>query len=245
MWGDASHSTVARVSKSVRNGRWEVGTEVGTAGLSKVSTVLIVEDDVGVARAVSRVLPHPLTPLVVRTVVEARAALDTALMLVGAVVDIGLPDGSGLDVVQMLRSDASKKVPVVVLTGLLNADLVNQVTALGAQYVCKPDFALNLASFFETLTSGQAHDELVLAALARSTREHRLTKREADILSHALRGVPRGHLAEVLGISENTVKKYVRSLLDKTNQTSLSETVWMVRVLADMDSRSGSGNDVG
>lgn len=217
--------------------------EVGGPG-RKLGALLIVEDDEGVARAVARVVPEALSPVTVRTVADARRVAPS-LELAGAVIDIGLPDGSGLEVVRMLRH-TSDEIPVVVLTGLLSPELVNEVTALGARYVCKPDFSLNLHAFFKMLSRRSAQTGLVDAAVLRATRERGLTKREADILGHALDGVPRAHLAEVLGLSENTVKKYVRSLLDKMSQTSLSETVWMMRQLADGDTRdAASGSDVG
>ncbi len=205
------------------------------------SAVLIVEDDPGVARVIGRIVPDELTPVVVHSVAEARGVLATPVKLSGAVVDIGLPDGSGLDVLHLLRTDDGPRVPVLVLTALLNPQLVNEVTSLGAQYVCKPDFSRNLLTFFDTLVQGGAREDAVQAAVTLAERELCLTKRERDILGHAMNGVPRGHLAEVLGISENTLKKYVRSLLEKTSQSSLSEVVWKVRTMAGVNDGTESG----
>lgn len=200
------------------------------SGVQKSSgrAVLIVEDDEYVARAVARLIPSPDHPVVVGSVAEARGALATGTSFRAAVVDIGLPDGNGLDVVRRLRqSDAS--LPILVLTAQLDRALVNDVHELQAEFVCKPDFATNLQAFFERVNEprerlpiDEESLEVVIEALA-------LTPRERDIVRLSMSGVPRGRLAEVMGISENTLKKQVRSLLEKTHQSSLSEALWLVR----------------
>ncbi len=198
--------------------------------------VLIVEDDGGVGRAIKRFVPEEHEAVLVQSVAEARGALATNLRLAAAVVDIGLPDGSGVEVVELLRQ-RSQHLPVLVLTALVNGRLINEVNALGAQYVCKPDFSRNLVAFFRTLATDSRDTGLLVE---RAAQELSLTNREREILVHSMSGVPRGRIAEVLGISENTLKKYVRSLLKKTRQSSLSEAVWHVRMMA-----SEPGEEVG
>ena len=70
------------------------------------------------------------------------------------------------------------------------------------------------------------------AVLDQARGRFRLTDREVTILAESLDGIPRGRLAEVLGVSENTLKTQSRSLLDKTSRNSLSEAVWLVRNLS-------------
>lgn len=44
-----------------------------------------------------------------------------------------------------------------------------------------------------------------------------LTKRETEILSHVIKGLTNREIAEVLYISENTVKNHVRNIMEKLN----------------------------
>jgi RimJ/RimL family protein N-acetyltransferase/DNA-binding CsgD family transcriptional regulator len=52
-----------------------------------------------------------------------------------------------------------------------------------------------------------------------------LTAREHDVLTHLARGQSNRAIAAALGISENTVKNHVRSILEKLQATSRSEAV--------------------
>lgn len=52
-----------------------------------------------------------------------------------------------------------------------------------------------------------------------------LTRRELDVLRQLARGLPNRAIAAELGISENTVKNHVRSILEKLQASSRSEAV--------------------
>jgi serine phosphatase RsbU (regulator of sigma subunit) len=92
--------------------------------------VLLVEDDDGdallVMDALTEVLPRA-DIVRVRTLEQAIAALSPAIDC--ALLDLGLPDASGLDAVARLRSHAPA-LPLIVLTGL--ADEAAGVTAVHA-----------------------------------------------------------------------------------------------------------------
>ncbi len=65
--------------------------------------------------------------------------------------------------------------------------------------------------------------------LRRITADFGLSNRESMILDAAAYGVPRAHLAEVLGVSENTMKAQVRSLLRKLGESTLDDALWWIR----------------
>lgn len=189
--------------------------------------VLIVQDDLRTAQAITALLPEGFRPLVARSVAEAQEAVDAGLRPDAAVVDALLPDGDGLDVVRSLRASDSA-APALLMTSLLSRTLVNDAQALRAELVCKPDYQGNLRLFFERLGDAVDHRPARSPAFEDVVEELALTRRERDVVWLSLNGVPRGRLAEVMGISENTIKKLVRSLLDKTHQSSLSEALWHV-----------------
>lgn len=75
-----------------------------------------------------------------RTLAAARAALaDTTAPLDGMLLDLHLPDGSGLDLLAELRDNAAtRKLPVMVVTAEGEDHILREVTALGALLLTKP-----------------------------------------------------------------------------------------------------------
>jgi DNA-binding NarL/FixJ family response regulator len=194
------------------------------SGVRDVTKILVVEDDPHVAQAIGRLVPHGRPAIAVRSIAMASEVLASGAPLAAAVIDVRLPDGSGLDVLRLLRK-SHPYLPAVVVTALLSRELVNEVTALRAQYICKPDFGDPLLAFFGALDQADEQEDM----LQRACAALHLNPRETEILRQSFQGVPRGRLAEVLGISENTLKKQIRSLLTKTSQSSLSEAMWLVK----------------
>lgn len=197
---------------------------------AKRGMLLVVEDDPAVARSIARLVTANAACVFVETIAAAREHLESGMLLAGAIIDIGLPDGNGLELLRTIR-DRGVFAPVLVLTAQLERSLVNEAHALGAAYVCKPEFRRNVESFVEQIARfdqgpNQARVEVAVDAASAS---YGLTPREREILGRAAQGTPRSHLAEVLRVSENTVKTQIRSMLEKAGQSSLSELVWAVR----------------
>jgi len=182
-----------------------------------------------IARSIATAMKPSLEAVVVGSLSEARTALAEHDTLAAAIVDLMLPDGSGLDFVSELRGD-QPVLPILILTGHAEPVLINRAHALQAEYVCKPQFHDNLKDFLRRVVQPPADDEQRLADASRAfAAQHHLSVRETEILGLATSGVPRGRIADVLGVSENTIKTQIRSILDKTHQNSLSDVVWLVR----------------
>src|SRR5207248_11713280 len=105
--GDASKFTI-RAGFGVR-----LAARCAVAGKG---AFLRVEDDPAIARAIGRLLAKSRPTHHVSRVAEAKAALEDATSWTGLVVDIGLPDGSGLDVLSAAR-EKWPTLPALVLTG--------------------------------------------------------------------------------------------------------------------------------
>lgn len=101
------------------------------------SCILLVEDETVVLRAIMRQLRDGYTCTVARTVREAILALESDARWDGLIVDIGLPDGDGLDVVRAARM-LHPGTPVLVATGNATPKRVNEVFTLRARLVVKP-----------------------------------------------------------------------------------------------------------
>jgi hypothetical protein len=96
----------------------------GTGGGIRRERVLLVDDDQSLAFASRRLLRDEFDVVLADTVAAARAVLaDEALDAL--VVDVGLPDGSGLDLLGELRGRNSE-LPVVMMTGALTNEAAAQ-----------------------------------------------------------------------------------------------------------------------
>jgi DNA-binding NarL/FixJ family response regulator len=187
---------------------------------------LLVEDHAQDARDVSRELAAGHRRVAIaETVDEARAVSQRLRALTGAIVDLGLPDGTGFDVVRYLRSQAPG-LPVLVITSTKSPELANLCQLLGVEFAYKPTSRANLRAFAEraSWTKRLTSDRLA-RHIAVYAREHGLTRREQDVLGCAVLGCSRKEIAEALERTENSVKMQIRSLLKKTDKPSLGALV--------------------
>ena len=178
--------------------------------------ILVVEDDVQLAGALRRTLQQYRPVHVSATIRDARDALRRRRNWVGAVLDISLPDGSGVEFLQELRR-LWPNLPVMMLTGHLERDYLNRAQALGAEYVCKPAGRDNLIPFVKrAVIENQDAEALVASYVHEYAERMHLSPRETQLLSLSVRGLSRGAAAQELGTAENTVKAQTRTLLRKT-----------------------------
>jgi len=201
-----------------------------TQAMTTKPKLLIVEDDPALGRSIQRGTRAYFDVIMKDSVEAAFEMIETGDPIAAAVVDIGLPDGTGFEVVELLRKH-DRNMPVLILTGSNDPATINRAHALRVEFVCKPFFSENLAQFVQrTLSGSQYGDRQKLAGvIAEITDSHKLSLRESQILAFAAEGIPRSRLADVMGVSENTVKSQVRSLLDKVEKQALSDAVWWVR----------------
>ena len=151
--------------------------------------ILIVEDEAVFAKAVARRLARDGYRCdVVATLAEGAAALEQAdyeLLL----LDMRLPDGSGLDLLERMRTESSLAVPVIVMTAYGDiSDAVNAMKLSAADYLKKPiDLDELVIAVEKVLVSAQvsaqltysrareahAHDEFAILGDSAAVRELR------------------------------------------------------------------------
>jgi diguanylate cyclase (GGDEF)-like protein len=113
--------------------------------------VLVVDDDRAVGAIACRILErHGLRTVLAPTIREAMAELSRPTDAM--VVDIGMPDGDGWDLISNLRAGtAHARLPMVVMTGLLDsADVLNRADDLECEYLGKPFAAEALIAKIES-----------------------------------------------------------------------------------------------
>lgn len=183
---------------------------------------LIVEDEPTLARTLARTFGRHRPVDVVHGMQAAREKLEEDRDWTGVVLDLILPDGYGLDLLAEIRQSHGG-LPVLVLTGELNRDVVNRVQTLRGEYVCKPASADNLNPFIQrALAQERVDDAAIGRRIEHLARQLKLTRRETELLTLSVDGLSRRELAKALGVAENTVKAQIRSLLKKSGARSLA-----------------------
>jgi two-component system nitrate/nitrite response regulator NarL len=156
-----------------------------------------------------------------------RSELDVAL------VDIGLPDRSGLSVGREIM-DLDSRTLVVALTAVMDALIARHALKLGFAAYLPKDISLDIfAQGMRNVLRGGRID-LSSAGPSTSRRPSRtepwregsdLTGRELEVLSLLVEGCTGPTIATRLGISRNTVRTHIQSILTKVQVHSRLQAV--------------------
>lgn len=197
--------------------------------------ILIVEDDASTRERLIGLLesgPGYAPILAAATLAEGRAALgrlpDAAAML----VDLGLPDGSG---VELIREGRRRQPPIESLVISVLGDEHSVLTAIEAGaggYLLKDAEAVGIVASVEQLRAGGAPLSPAIAVhLMRRLQPIRsqaplLSAREVELLKLIAKGLTYEEVAGVLGLRYNTVASYAKELYRKLEVHSRSEAVF-------------------
>ena len=133
------------------------------------------------------------------------------------IVDLNLPDGNGLDIVQWVRS-ISSHTALVVLSFSESDEFVLAAMNAGASAFVQKAAPLNelIASIEHALTSPESFSAKDIAgAMKRTRNSFGLSQRELQILTQLHKGAPLKEFAESLFITESTLKTHLSSIYRK------------------------------
>jgi two-component system response regulator DevR len=156
------------------------------------------------------------------TVRQARGRVAATLPDV-AVLDVRLPDGTGIDLCRQIRS-ANPTVQCLMLTAYNDEDASYAAILAGASgYVLKDIRGKRLVETIRIVASGKSLidrrvAQRVVAELTAPnavTPEPTLTPRESQVLELIAQGMTNRQIGEHLELAEKTVKNYVSGLLGK------------------------------
>jgi two-component system response regulator QseB len=185
---------------------------------------LIAEDDALVGRTLRRELGEHGRAVVVGSLEAARDAM-ASQSFSAVVVDVGLPDGCGLDIIVEAR-ERDPDVAALVVSGGVDERRLATAHRLGAPYLLKPIDAEELRLFAVRARSRMhARTGRVDAVVDRWALRYDLTDAEEVVLRFAAHGAPRSSLAALRGVAPSTVKKQVQVILHKSGDTSIESAV--------------------
>lgn len=151
-----------------------------------------------------------------------------------ALIDLGLPDGSGLEVLRTLRRLQPDCICIVTTAMGDDASIVGALSAGAQGYLLKEQPQDLLIRQLRQTTEGIP---ALSPSVARRIMDHfrrtgpaaaeeGLTQRERDVLGLIGRGLRNGEVAEALGISENTVAGYIKDIYRKLGISTRAEASW-------------------
>ncbi|MCC5887502.1 MAG: response regulator transcription factor [Gammaproteobacteria bacterium] len=150
-----------------------------------------------------------------------------------ALVDLGLPDGSGTDLITELRSQDASVVTVVTTIFDDDSHLFGALKVGADGYVLKDQSRGQLVDMLAGIHAGQPPLSPSIARkllqVFQEPRQHspdpeaQLTSREQEVLTLIAKGYTVGRVAELLGITRNTAAGYVKSIYRKLNVSSRAE----------------------
>jgi DNA-binding NarL/FixJ family response regulator len=200
--------------------------------------VFIVEDDAVTRESLrERIEAHPRLAVgaAVGTATEGLAMLATRPDVL--LVDLGLPDGSGIDVIRAaLRRHAG--LPIMVITVFGNERrVVGAIQAGATGYLLKDDQTNEIGAAVEQLLQGGSP---ISPAIARHLIKHfqptpsepssvereTLTPREQEVLALATKGFSYAEIAQLLSLSQNTIASYTKHIYEKLAVGSRTEAIY-------------------
>jgi DNA-binding NarL/FixJ family response regulator len=136
-----------------------------------------------------------------------------------ALIDIRLPDGTGIDLArQLLAEDPGQAV--VLYTGQTDAELLYDGLDTGARgYVLKAGSADELVAAIERVAAGGSYvdprlDRILLSPRA-TERLPALSPREREIMNLMAEGLTAERVGQELSVSVETVRTHVRNVIRK------------------------------
>ena len=183
-----------------------------------------------IAEAIPDAVFHDASRVHAALAIIAKVQLDVAL------IDLGLPDGSGVDAVAALH-DAQPRARAVVVTIHDDDDHLFPALQAGAfGYLLKDQPAPVIVDQLRRMSQGEpplspaiarrvmAHFASRASQRARPTMSHvALTDRENEVLLRVAKGYTLPEIAVQLELSRHTISDYVKQIYRKLNVSSRAE----------------------
>lgn len=202
-----------------------------------MSNILLLED-LPEIRAWLKVLIHQVFP---QAQISEASRVHDALELITAVkfdlalVDLGLPDGSGVDVVAALRESQPEAQSVVVTIHDDDDHLFPALQAGAFGYVLKEQPREQIAEQLNRMSQGEpplspSIARRVIAYFAAQAKPQKdtiphvqLTDRENEVLLRVAKGFTLPEIGVQLNLSRHTIADYVKQIYRKLNVSSRAE----------------------
>ncbi|MBX3622621.1 MAG: response regulator transcription factor [Rhizobacter sp.] len=212
-------------------------------------TVALVEDDARVRERFERVIAAEPTLRLLHAAATGQGLLEwfaeNAVDVL--LVDLGLPDTPGLEVIRQARRMQPACAVMVITMFADEANMLQAFEAGAGGYLLKDGTEADLASHVLSLHGGGSPMSPIIArqllvrwqasavpaapAAARSGGPVALSKRESEVLDLIARGFIYPEIAQQMGLSVSTIQTHVRNIYGKLDVHNKTEAVFEARQL--------------
>jgi FixJ family two-component response regulator len=201
-------------------------------------TVVVVDDDVSVRESLELLIQNEgWQPALFESAQEFLAQLPSVVPSC-LILDVNLPDLSGLDIQQRI-TDEKSSTPIIFITGY--GDIPTSVRAMkagAAEFLTKP---LDDKILIEAIRSAvhRSESNVKREGVLRQLQERfaLLSKREREVMNLVVKGLMNKQVAYELDISEITVKAHRGRVMEKMRATTFVDLVNMAASLGISTSR--------
>jgi RNA polymerase sigma factor (sigma-70 family) len=190
--------------------------------------VLVVEDDPLVQRALGRLFRKAGHRVELFDDLESFLARDLPDDPTCLVLDLHLPDGNGLEIVDSLH-DEGTPVPAVVITA--HGDVPTTVRAMRKGAVELIEKPFDNEQVLAAVAEGLARDAKDRAARRRRDEARALLEtlspREREVFDLVVEGLANKVVASRLGVAEKTVKVHRARAMKKVGAVSLADLIFL------------------
>jgi FixJ family two-component response regulator len=201
-------------------------------------TVVVVDDDISVRESLELLIENEgWHPALFESAQAFLARLPT-LVPSCLILDVNLPDLSGLDIQQRISAEKSS-TPIIFITGYGDIPMsVRAMKAGAAEFLTKPlDDEIVIQAIREAVLRSQA--SLKQEGVQRQLEERlaSLTKREREVMNLVVTGLMNKQVGFELDISEITVKAHRGRVMEKMHAATFVDLVNMAGRLGISTSR--------
>ena len=190
--------------------------------------ILIIEDDPIMSLGLKQLLSSQSYSSVIEIAEDGDRGVKAALNLKPdlAIIDVGLPHLDGIAATQQIK-EALPDIKVIMLTSHTADTEIIAALSSGADAYCIKGIDFDkLLTAIATVREGATYLDAQIArkivnylkpntAKTNSNSREQLSKRELEVLELIVEGYSNPEIAKQLNLSVNTIKTYVRSIMNK------------------------------
>ena len=198
--------------------------------------VMIVDDHDVVREGLRSLLNRRAGLSVIAEAASVKEAVEQAIQKRPDVVvmDVRLPDGSGVEACRDIRSELPDTKLIMLTSYADDEAIVSSIMAGASAYLLKQTRGQQLADAVEAVAKGESlldqkviqrvMDQMrTMATQPKGDKQNELTEQEQKILMLIAEGKTNREIAQMLYLGEGTVRNYVSSILSKLGVNNRAE----------------------